>query len=88
MPYKEHEIKKVYYTISEAAKIAQVPTSSLRFWDTKLFAKFIGEVKKDSHGDRRYTVDQVEKIKMCAKWKKTPLEIKFTIFLEHHNFKI
>ena len=34
-PYKEKEIKKLFYTIGEVSKILNVNVSLIRFWDNE-----------------------------------------------------
>ena len=34
-PYKEKEIKKLFYTIGEVSKILNVNVSLVRFWDNE-----------------------------------------------------
>jgi DNA-binding transcriptional MerR regulator len=46
MPYKEKEIVKRYFTIAEVAKILNVNTSLLRFWENEFKVK----VKRSKKG--------------------------------------
>lgn len=48
----EKELTKVYYTISEVAKMFDVNASLLRFWE-KEFSQ-LGKIKKNKKGDRYY----------------------------------
>ena len=62
MPYKEKEIKKVYFTVNEVAKMFNVATSLLRFWEDEFE---ILNPKRNEKGNRFYAqkdVDIVEKI--------------------------
>ena len=48
----EKELTKVYYTISEVAKMFGVNASLLRFWEKEF--KQLGKIKKNKKGDRYY----------------------------------
>ena len=61
MAYKEHEIKKKYFTISDVAKEFGVATSLLRFWE-KEFS--ILKPKKNAKGYRQYTVEDVKSVRL------------------------
>lgn len=54
-------IGKLYYSIGEVAELFDMNTSKLRFWE-----KEFSEIKpqKNANGERRYTKDDIEKIKM------------------------
>ncbi len=52
MPYKEKQIEKLYFTISEVAKQFNVATSLIRFWETEFD---ILKPKKTTKGNRLYT---------------------------------
>jgi DNA-binding transcriptional MerR regulator len=60
MPYKEKEIKKLYYTIGEVAQMFKVNTSHIRFW-----SKHFDEIKPATNkkGNRLYTPEDIEIIK-------------------------
>jgi DNA-binding transcriptional MerR regulator len=60
MPYKEKEIKKLYYTIGEVAQRFNVNTSHIRFWSKHFDAIKPATNKK---GNRLYTEDDIEIIK-------------------------
>jgi DNA-binding transcriptional MerR regulator len=47
MPYKEKEIVKRYFTIAEVAKILNVNTSLLRFWENEFKVKVKRSQKRD-----------------------------------------
>ncbi|MBL7777317.1 MAG: MerR family transcriptional regulator [Chitinophagales bacterium] len=61
MPYKEKEIEKVYFAIGEVAEMLQLNASVLRYWEKEF--SFL-RPKKNSKGDRLYTKDDIEKIKL------------------------
>lgn len=61
MPYKEKPIVKKYFTIGEVAKELGVATSLIRFWETQF--DFI-RPKKNSKGNRKYTQDDLKKLKL------------------------
>ena len=48
----EKSLEKVYYTISEVAKMFDVNASLLRFWEKEF--KQLGKIKKNKKGDRYY----------------------------------
>lgn len=57
MPYKEPKIEKLYYTIGEVAKMFDVNTSLIRFWE-KEFA--IIKPHKNKKGNRLFTPQDVD----------------------------
>ncbi len=61
MPYKDKPIEKKYFTIGEVAKDLGVATSLIRFWETQF--DFI-KPKKNNKGNRKYTQDDLKKIKL------------------------
>ncbi|HRF67964.1 MAG TPA: MerR family transcriptional regulator [Muribaculum sp.] len=52
---------KKYYKIREVAEIIGLPPSTLRFWENRFT---IIKPKRNEHGSRFYTADDIEKIKM------------------------
>jgi len=61
LPYKEKEIEKKYYTIGEVAEIFNVATSHIRFWESEFD---VIKPKKNKKGNRQFTKDDIEKIKL------------------------
>lgn len=61
MPFKEFEIKKLYYTIGEVADMFAVNTSLIRFWEKEFD---ILKPQKTKTGTRRYTADDIEKFQL------------------------
>lgn len=59
MPYKEHEITKMYYSIGEVAKMFNVSASLIRFWENEFD---ILKPKKNSKGSRSFTPEDVENL--------------------------
>lgn len=57
MPYKEKEITKLYYGIGEVAKMFNVNTSLIRFWEKEFD---IIEPQKNKKGDRLFTQKDVD----------------------------
>lgn len=51
---------KLYYSISEVSKLVGVSNSQLRYWETE-FPNL--QPNKNRHGDRRYTVKDIDTIK-------------------------
>ena len=61
MPYKEKKVEKLYYSIGEVAKIFDVNTSLIRFWEKE---SDIIKPKKNKKGNRFFTVQDIENIKL------------------------
>ncbi|MBL6876252.1 MAG: MerR family transcriptional regulator [Chitinophagales bacterium] len=61
MPYKEFKIEKLYYTIGEVAKIFDVSTSLLRYWEKEFD---ILKPRKNKKGNRLFTKLDVKNLKM------------------------
>jgi len=59
----EKKLSKVYYTISEVAKLFEVNTSLLRFWE-KEFPKQLGKIKKNKKGDRYYNKENIKQLNL------------------------
>ena len=60
MPYKERDIEKKYYSIGEVADMFKVASSLIRYWEGEFD---IIRPKKDKKGNRRYTKDDIQKIR-------------------------
>lgn len=60
MPYKEKEIERKYYSIGEVATMFKVAPSLIRYWEGEFD---IIKPKKDKKGNRRFTKDDIEKIR-------------------------
>ncbi len=60
MPYKDLEIKKLYYSIGEVAKILEVNPSLIRFWE-KYFN--LTQPKKNRKGNRLFVIGEIETLK-------------------------
>lgn len=56
----EQELTKVYYTISEVAKMFGVNASLLRFWEKEF--KELGRIKKNKKGDRYYNKHNIRSL--------------------------
>lgn len=61
MGFKEYDSLKLYFSIGEAAEILGVNTSLIRFWE-KEFP--ILKPKKNKKGNRQFTKDDIENLKM------------------------
>lgn len=61
MPYKESEVEKLYYTIGEVAKMFDVNTSLIRFWEKEFD---IIQPKKNKKGNRLFTKTDVENLRI------------------------
>ena len=57
MPYKEKEISKLYYSIGEVARMFNVNTSLIRFWEKQFD---IIKPKKNKKGNRLFTKGDVD----------------------------
>ena len=60
MPYKEREIEKKYFSIGEVATMFKVAPSLIRYWEGEFD---IIRPKKDKKGNRRYTKEDIQKIR-------------------------
>lgn len=56
MPYKEKEITKLFYSIGEVAKMFEVNTSLIRFWEKEFD---IIQPRKNRKGNRLFTPKDV-----------------------------
>lgn len=61
MPYKEKELQKLYYSIGEVARIFNVNTSLVRFWEKEFE---ILNPKKNKKGNRLFTAKDLENLKL------------------------
>lgn len=57
MPYKEQKIEKLYYSIGEVAKIFEVNTSLIRFWEKEFD---IIKPHKNKKGNRLFTPKDID----------------------------
>ena len=57
MAYKDKKIEKLYYTIGEVAKMFDVNTSLIRFWEKEFD---IIKPKRNNKGNRLFTKPDVE----------------------------
>ncbi len=57
MPYKEKKIEKLYYSIGEVAKMFDVNTSLIRFWEKEFD---IIKPKKNKKGNRLFIKQDIE----------------------------
>ena len=61
MPYKKPKIEKVFYSISEVAKMFHVNTSNIRFWENEFD---ILKPHKNAKGNRMFTKEDIENLKL------------------------
>lgn len=61
MPYKEKEIEKLYYSIGEIAKMFNVNTSLVRFWEKEFD---IIKPQKSKSGNRMFTAEDVKNFRL------------------------
>jgi len=57
MPYKEHIVEKVYFTIGDVAERYKVATSLIRFWESEF--KQI-KPKRNRKGNRNFTKKDIK----------------------------
>ena len=61
MPYKESKVEKLYYSIGEVAKIFNVNTSLIRFWEKEFD---IIKPKKNKKGNRFFTKQDIDNFQL------------------------
>ena len=61
MSLKEKDIEKLYYSIGEVAAMLDINTSLVRYWEREF--DYLSP-KKNSNGDRFFTKDDIEKVKL------------------------
>ena len=61
MAHKEIQIEKLYFTITEVAAQFSIAASVLRYWESEFI---IIQPKKSKKGDRLYTKEDIENIKL------------------------
>ena len=61
MPYKEREIKKLYYTMGEVTTMFGVNASQIRFYEREFD---IIQPKKNKKGNRLFTPDDIANLKI------------------------
>jgi DNA-binding transcriptional MerR regulator len=61
MPYKEKKVEKLFYSIGEVAKMFDVNTSLIRFWEKNFD---VIKPKKNKKGNRLFTKADINNFKM------------------------
>ena len=61
MPYKEKKIEKLYYSIGEVAKMFNVNTSLIRFWEKEFD---VIKPRKNKKGNRFFTKQDINNIQL------------------------
>jgi DNA-binding transcriptional MerR regulator len=61
MPYKEKKVEKLYYSIGEVARMFEVNTSLVRFWEKEFD---IIKPKKNKKGNRFFTKQDIENFQL------------------------
>ena len=61
MEFKEYDSLKLYFSIGEAAETLGVNTSLIKFWEKE---SPILKPKKNKKGNRQFTKDDIENLKM------------------------
>ncbi|MBA7529350.1 hypothetical protein ES705_21546 [subsurface metagenome] len=59
MPYKEQKVEKLYYSIGEVAKMFNVNTSLIRFWEKEFD---IIKPRKNKKGNRFFTKQDINNL--------------------------
>ena len=93
MPYKEKKIEKLYYSIGEVARMFNVNTSLIRFWEKEFD---IIKPKKNKKGNRFFTLQDIENIKLIYHLVKergmtlngAKKKLKDNKEDAHHNFEV
>jgi DNA-binding transcriptional MerR regulator len=67
LPFKEKPTEKRYFTITEVSDMLNVTASLVRFWESEF--SFL-KPKKNAKGDRRYTLKDIEDLKMVYHYVK------------------
>jgi DNA-binding transcriptional MerR regulator len=57
MPYREKKVEKLYYSIGEVARIFDVNTSLIRFWEKEFD---VIKPKKNKKGNRFFTKQDID----------------------------
>ena len=57
MPYKEPKVEKLFYSIGEVARMFEVNTSLIRFWEKEFD---IIKPKKNKKGNRLFTKEDID----------------------------
>lgn len=57
MPYKEKKVEKLYFTIGEVARMFNVKTSLIRFWEKEFD---VINPKKNKKGNRFFTKEDID----------------------------
>lgn len=61
MAWKEKPVEKLYYSIGEVVEMLGINASALRYWEKEFD---ILKPKKNGKGDRFYTKEEIEKVKL------------------------
>ena len=68
MPYKKPKIEKMYYSIGEVAKMFDVGTPTIRYWENEFTAL---KPFKNKKGNRLFTPKDIETIRLIHYLVKT-----------------
>ncbi|WP_346856536.1 MerR family transcriptional regulator [uncultured Draconibacterium sp.] len=68
MPYKKPKIEKIYYTIGEVAKMMDVGTPTIRYWENEFEAL---KPFKNKKGNRMFTPEDIETVRFIHYLVKT-----------------
>lgn len=66
---KDKTIKKIYFRIGEVAEMFHVEPSTIRFWLTTELAQFIGPIKRNNQGQRRFIQSNIDSIKQICHFR-------------------
>uniref|UniRef100_UPI00321703AF MerR family transcriptional regulator n=1 Tax=uncultured Draconibacterium sp. TaxID=1573823 RepID=UPI00321703AF len=68
MPYKKPKIEKIYYNIGEVAKMMDVGTPTIRYWENEFEAL---KPFKNKKGNRLFTAKDIETVRFIHYLVKT-----------------
>jgi DNA-binding transcriptional MerR regulator len=68
VPYKKPKIEKIYYTIGEVAKMMDVGTPTIRYWENEFDAL---KPFKNKKGNRMFTPEDIETVRFIHYLVKT-----------------
>lgn len=65
------EITKKYYSTRDVSELTGIQMYELYDWNDADFIDYLGCIKKSTRGNRKYTLEQVEKYKVINFYKKS-----------------
>ena len=83
MPYKDRDITKLYYSMGEVTAMFDVNASQIRFYEREFD---ILQPKKNKKGNRLFTSDDVENLKIIFNLVKENLIMASSLTLPEYEF--